>query len=586
MQRGDGQDDRQSVTQLLLRMTEGQLLQQGIPHAHGDTADKWGEVAFAGDAQIPLDVGGPPLLIAYGLGDAATAGRIMDHTACVRMMTPSVPVAIELNSGSADGEDHKLGAKMGTVKGGRAAATTTRIPIVKVSCGRAHTIMKQGGDEGGVRVCGENNHGQLGLGHKQPFALVTQVVPFFKQLKQGAVSSVAAGEDFCMVLLQDGRVFSWGQNRAGQLGLGILAATLKSLMPGDKFVEIAHVAAGGALACTAAVKATHRVTWFESTIAGAKRLHVGEGEWSDESAVGPMGVWGRIERDLAAFYTLEQEQMERMRRRQANIHRLLHSRYEATVAKDKALQRRIADLNADCYRKCKEASKLCQQDVQHMEVQWQKEAKDFVDKMLENEARAHGRAYIMENTALCRAATMWNKHDLPDMTHLPPNRRVTDASKDIVSAAADWSAPSSGAAQDTQLAAHDAGKGDGQAADSGIDCNNADLDFDCELTVSVRSASHLPKKDLLGKCDALTVVHLMGLEYMTEVIKRHYDPEWNTDFVFKLIGNNRPKQYASRDHRSCTLVFKVGALWPHPLFRVPLASACALSFSDKACVCP
>ena len=34
----------------------------------------------------------------------------MGHAACARMLTPSVPVAIEIVSGSTDGEDHKITA--------------------------------------------------------------------------------------------------------------------------------------------------------------------------------------------------------------------------------------------------------------------------------------------------------------------------------------------------------------------------------------------------------------------------------------------------------------------------------------------
>ena len=37
-------------------------------------------------------------------------GQIMGHAACARMLTPSVPVAIEIVSGSTDGEDHKITA--------------------------------------------------------------------------------------------------------------------------------------------------------------------------------------------------------------------------------------------------------------------------------------------------------------------------------------------------------------------------------------------------------------------------------------------------------------------------------------------
>jgi hypothetical protein len=75
------------------------------------------------------------LLIAHGLSDSAKKSKID-----IRMMTPAVPVALEMCQGSADGEDHKLGARMGTVKGGRASATTKRMSVLQVACGRAYII--------------------------------------------------------------------------------------------------------------------------------------------------------------------------------------------------------------------------------------------------------------------------------------------------------------------------------------------------------------------------------------------------------------------------------------------------------------
>ena len=84
------------------------------------------------------------LLIAHGLGDSAAVSQMANEAACIRMMTPAVPVALEMCQGSADGEDHKLGAKMGTVKGGRASATTKHAPVLQAACGREHTILLRG----------------------------------------------------------------------------------------------------------------------------------------------------------------------------------------------------------------------------------------------------------------------------------------------------------------------------------------------------------------------------------------------------------------------------------------------------------
>jgi Ca2+-dependent lipid-binding protein len=48
------------------------------------------------------------------------------------------------------------------------------------------------------------------------------------------------------------------------------------------------------------------------------------------------------------------------------------------------------------------------------------------------------------------------------------------------------------------------------------------------LVVTVVSASHLPKMDMLmGKCDPFAVVRMGGKEYKTGTKKGTYDPEWN-----------------------------------------------------------
>jgi hypothetical protein len=260
-------------------------------------------VSFQGDHQLTLDPVRGGLLIAHGLGDSAAVSQMANEAACIRMMTPAVPVALEMCQGSADGEDHKLGAKMGTVKGGRASATTKRVPVLQAACGRAHTILLQGPDEskkdpGAIRVCGDNHYGQLGLGHRQSYIMTTSIVPFFQQPSLHPVAAVAAGADFCMVLLQDGRLFSWGNNRDGQLGVGILAATVKPLVKGHGHVELAALVPGGALARAGQVSARDRIVSFHSTLPGHTPHTVGEGDWQSEST--PLGIWGHIEDELQA----------------------------------------------------------------------------------------------------------------------------------------------------------------------------------------------------------------------------------------------------------------------------------------------
>ena len=104
-----------------------------------------------------------------------------------------------------------------------------------------------------------------------------------------------------MVLLQDGRLFSWGNNRDGQLGVGILAATVKPLVKGHGHVELAALVGlvpGGALARAGQVSARDRIVSFHSTLPGHTPHTVGEGDWQSEST--PLGIWGHIEDELQA----------------------------------------------------------------------------------------------------------------------------------------------------------------------------------------------------------------------------------------------------------------------------------------------
>lgn len=92
-------------------------------------------------------------------------------------------------------------------------------PVSALAAGRAHTCGLLA--DGAVRCWGDNSHGQLGLGHTRsigddelpdgPHATVP--------LNAAAVS-VAAGGDVTCAILQGGGLRCWGQNDYGQLGLG------------------------------------------------------------------------------------------------------------------------------------------------------------------------------------------------------------------------------------------------------------------------------------------------------------------------------------------------------------------------------
>ena len=414
---------------------ESKQLSSGIPHVKGETAEKFGEVAFAGEDQLTLDPDGVPLLLAYGLGDSATASLIMDHAACCRMMTPAVPVAIELCEGSAEGEDHKVTQVkgMGTAKGGRVAATTKRVPVLQAACGKAHTIMLKGGEVRGVRVCGDNGYGQLGLGHTGSSAIMTKPVPFFQNSSLSPVVSVAAGAEFSMALLQDGRAFSWGRNDAGQLGLGLLGATIMPLEQGRRFVEISTLAPGCALDRTEKVTAGHRITWFHGMAdrgSEGKRHNIGDGDCADESALGVFGILGLVEGELAAFARLEQRQIQRMRAREALLTAELAKRYAAAVAGDKKIQDEIRSLQRASDLKCNEAREECEREVRAMTDKWEAERAEKLSALLETEAMGRGRAALVANTGRIVAAHAWRETLAPRADAALPAVEPPDATKE------------------------------------------------------------------------------------------------------------------------------------------------------------
>jgi len=69
--------------------------------------------------------------------------------------------------------------------------------------------------QGNVYTSGNNDRGQLCLGGTEPFVNLPNQV----SLKGPAVAA-AIGEDFTLILLDDGSVYGCGSNEKGELGLG------------------------------------------------------------------------------------------------------------------------------------------------------------------------------------------------------------------------------------------------------------------------------------------------------------------------------------------------------------------------------
>ena len=82
-----------------------------------------------------------------------------------------------------------------------------------VSCGAYHTMFLR--EDGSVWATGENKYGQLGLGHTTEQNTPVEVTAVGK-----SVRAVACGYEYTMFVRDDGSVWATGENNFGQLGLG------------------------------------------------------------------------------------------------------------------------------------------------------------------------------------------------------------------------------------------------------------------------------------------------------------------------------------------------------------------------------
>jgi alpha-tubulin suppressor-like RCC1 family protein len=99
--------------------------------------------------------------------------------------------------------------------------------IVQVAAGRGHTV--ELGADGCVWAWGNNSHGQLGLGHTESRSMpqcAGDKIAGFENITQ-----VAAGSFHTVALRADGRVWIWGSNWDGELGLWARKPTSSILNP-------------------------------------------------------------------------------------------------------------------------------------------------------------------------------------------------------------------------------------------------------------------------------------------------------------------------------------------------------------------
>ena len=85
--------------------------------------------------------------------------------------------------------------------------------VKQIACGHYHTVIIK--NDGSVWSCGDNDHGQLGLGNTTPQKTFTQVTTNINN----DAKQVVCGHYHTYIIKKDG-VWVCGYNSDGQLGLG------------------------------------------------------------------------------------------------------------------------------------------------------------------------------------------------------------------------------------------------------------------------------------------------------------------------------------------------------------------------------
>jgi alpha-tubulin suppressor-like RCC1 family protein len=93
--------------------------------------------------------------------------------------------------------------------------TLTDLPLTgvkNIACGLHHTFFVM--NDGTIKVCGNNEYGQLGLGH------TTSPITTLTDLPFTGVKNIVCGYHHTFFIMEDGTVKCCGDNSGGQLGLG------------------------------------------------------------------------------------------------------------------------------------------------------------------------------------------------------------------------------------------------------------------------------------------------------------------------------------------------------------------------------
>lgn len=112
-----------------------------------------------------------------------------------------------------------------------------------VSCGKEHSLAVC--PKGRVFAWGADSEGQLGI---EEFKEIIFTPKKIKTLNGVRIIQVSCGDYHSLALSEDGQVFSWGKNSQGQLGLGkdVPSQASPQRVRSLEGIPLAQVAAGGA----------------------------------------------------------------------------------------------------------------------------------------------------------------------------------------------------------------------------------------------------------------------------------------------------------------------------------------------------
>ncbi|GBG28374.1 RCC1 and BTB domain-containing protein 1 [Hondaea fermentalgiana] len=123
------------------------------------------------------------------------------------------------------GDDNQLGLSKGgalaTVP--RLVQTLESVRIVSIAARGAHTLALSA--EGRVYAWGRNDEGQLGLGHRDPCKTPTEI-SFFRE-HETLVTKIACGKVHSVAISRAGYLYSWGDDDDGATGLAAGEAVLE-----------------------------------------------------------------------------------------------------------------------------------------------------------------------------------------------------------------------------------------------------------------------------------------------------------------------------------------------------------------------